>query len=216
VSGVANGTYIFCQHAESAKNIVDSSVVMEDPPITPAGRQMMQEVIPLIRGYLDARDICISHVFNSMLTRTILTAEVIVEAFEIQKHHAVMWLQEYVRCTDSPHHVVGSKAQPSSAVALNPFQPVSDYSEDPKTFLSSKDPEKIRRDITSYHELMAQTAENTYSPEGKEVFRKLDMSLPLSELKSSGWEERVVKSTLLQWASRTVSNLEFYSKFKRQ
>jgi hypothetical protein len=123
VSGVANGTYIFCQHAESAKNITDSSVVMEDPPITPAGRQQLEEVIPLIRGYLDARDICISHVFNSMLTRTIKTAEEIVEAFEIPKHYAVIWLQEYVRCTDSPHHIVGSKAPPSSDVALNPVSP---------------------------------------------------------------------------------------------
>jgi hypothetical protein len=188
VSGVANGTYIFCQHAESAKNIVDSSVVMEDPSITPAGRQMLEEVIPLIRGYLDVRYICISHVFNSMLTKTIQTAEVIVEAFEIPKHYAVMWLQEYVRCTDSPHHVVGTDAPPSSAVALNPFQPVSFYSEDPKNFLSSKDPEKIRRDITSYDELMAQKAENTYRREGKEVFRKLDMSLALRELETWGWE----------------------------
>ena len=216
VSGVANGTYIFCQHAESAKNIVDSSVVMEDPPITPAGRQMLEEVIPLIRGYLDARDICISHVFNSMLTKTIQTAEVIVEAFEIPKHYAVMWLQEYVRCTDSPHHVVGTDAPPSSAVALNPFQPVSFYSEDPKNFLSSKDPEKIRRDRTSYDELMAQKAENTYRREGKEVFRKLDMSLALRELETWGWEERVVKLDLLQWASRTVIQLEYRSRFVRQ
>lgn len=216
VSGVANGTYIFCQHAESAKNIVDSSVVMEDPPITPAGRQQLEEVITLIRGYLDARDICISHVFNSMLTKTIETAEVIVEAFKILKHHAVMWLQEYVRCTDSPHHVVGSEAPPSSAVALNPFQPVSFYSEDPKNFWSSKDPEKIKRSRTSYAELMAQKAENTYSREGKEVFRKLDMSLALSELETWGWEERVVKLDLLQWASRTVIQLESYSRFVRQ
>jgi bisphosphoglycerate-dependent phosphoglycerate mutase len=216
VSGVANGTYIFCHHAESAKNITDSSVVMEDPPITPAGRQQLEEAIPLIRGYLDARDMCISHVFNSMLTKTIETAEVIVEAFEIPKHYAVMWLQEYVRCTDSPHHIVGSKAPPSSAVALNPFQPVSFYSEDPKNFLSSKDPEKIRRHRTSYHELMAQKAENTYRREGKEVFRKLDMSLALSELETWDWEERVVKLDLLQWASRTVRKLEFYSIFKRQ
>jgi hypothetical protein len=111
---------------------------------------------------------------------------------------------------------VGSKAPPSSAVALNPFQPVSFYSEDPKNILSSKDPEKIRRHRTSYHELMAQKAENTYSPEGKEVFRKLDMSLALSELETWDWEERVVKLDLLQWASRTVRKLEFYSIFKRQ
>ena len=216
VSGVANGTYIFCQHAESAKNIVDSSVVLEDPPITPAGRQMLEEVIPLIRGYLDARDMCISHVFNSMLTKTIETAKVIVEAFEIPKHHAVMWLQEYVRCKDSPHHVVGSEAPPSSAVALNPFQPVSFYSEDPKNFWSFEDPEKIRRSRTYYDELMAQKAENTYRREGKEVFPKLDMSLALSELETWGWEERVVKLDLLQWASRTVIQLEYRSRFVRQ
>ena len=216
VSGVANGTYIFCHHAESAKNIVDSTFVIEDPPITPAGRQQLEEAIPLIRGYLDARDMCISHVFNSMLSRTIETAEVIVEAFEIPKHYAVMWLQEYVRCTDSPHHVVGTDAPSFSAVALNPFQPVSFYSEDPKNFWSSKDPEKIRRSRTSYDELMAQKAENTYRREGKEVFRKLDMSLALRELETWGWEERVVKLDLLQWASRTVRQLEYRSRFVRQ
>jgi len=34
VSGVLNGTYIFIRHAESAKNIADASVAIEDPPIT--------------------------------------------------------------------------------------------------------------------------------------------------------------------------------------
>ncbi len=206
VRGVANGTYIFCLHAESAKNIGDSSVVMEDPPITPAGRQQLEEVIPLIREYLDARDMCISHVFNSMLTRTIETAEVFVEAFEIPKHHAVLWLQEYVRCRDSPHHVVGTDAPSSSAVALNPFQPVSFYSKDPD----------IWRSRTSYDELKAMKAENTFRREGKEVFRKLDMYLALRELENWGWGERVVKLDLLQWASRTVESLYFTSRFKKQ
>jgi hypothetical protein len=206
VSGVANGTYIFCHHAESVKNITDSSVVMEDPPITPASRQQLEEAIPLIREYLDAHDLCISHVFHSMLTRTIETAEVIVEAFEIPKHYAVLWLQEYVRSMDSPHHVVGTDAPSSSAVALNPFQPVSFYSKDPE----------IWRSRASYDELKAMKAENTFRCEGKEVFRKLDMSLALRELETWGWEERVVKFDLLQWAYRTVELLQFRSRLVRQ
>jgi hypothetical protein len=90
------------------------------------------------------------------------------------------------------------------------------YPEEPENIWRSKDPEIIRRHRTSYHELMAQKAENTYRREGKEVFRKLDMFLALSELETGWWEERVVSLDILQWASRTVRKLEFYSIFKRQ
>ena len=197
VRGVSNGTYIFCRHAESAKNIADASVAIEDPHITPAGHLQVAEAIPLIRAYLDARGLRISHVFSSVLTRTIQTAEAFVEAFDVPEHYAVVWLQEFMRRMNTPHHVVGPSAPPSSAVALNPFHPLSVYREYPE----------ICHAETSEDELKAMKAEITFRLDGKEIFPKLNMSLAREDLKRSNWPELVVELDLLQWASRTVSVL---------
>jgi hypothetical protein len=205
VSGVKNGTYIFCRHAESAKNIADSSVAIEDPHITPAGHQQVVEAIPLIRAYLDEHGLVISHVFNSVLTRTIQTAEAIVEAFDLPEHHAVLWLQEFMRRINTPHHVVGTGAPTSSAVALNPFHPQELY----RKYREICVPE------TPYNELLAMQAEITFKLEGKEVFRKLNMSLALYDLKTVIWAERVVELDLLQWASKTVSCLSFIRSLRK-
>jgi len=120
----------------------------------------------------------------------------------------------------TPHHVVGKDAPPSSAVALNPFLPLEVYREHPEICV----PE------TSDEELQAMRAEITFSPEGKEGFLRLNISLALKELgqegrslrnmsialkavRKEGWAQQVVQLDLLQWASRTVRNLEWASRW---
>jgi len=83
---------------------------------------------------------------------------------------------------------------------------------------------------TSDEELQAMRAEITFSPEGKEGFLRLNISLALKELgqegrslrnmsialkavRKEGWAQQVVQLDLLQWASRTVRNLEWASRW---
>ena len=198
VSGVADGVYVFLRHPESAKNVAHSSVAILDPKITERGADQLVRAIALLRSYLAAHGLKITHIFSSLLTRTIQTAAAISEAFDVPQHYAVLWLQEFMRRMSTPHHDVGASAPASSAVALSPFHPLEKYREYNEICI----PETLEQ------ELEAMRDEITFSPSGKEEFPRLNMSLALKQLENPEWAVEVVSLNLLEWISRTVQELD--------